>query len=183
VPWPLPPDWSDPVRETLGFKTDVLRPRNGAEPQRRKLRQAPLRSFAFGALAHAAERRLLDAVRFDHGGRLWALPIWPDLQLVGPIASGAGEIACSTAGYDFTDGGQALLWRALNDFEVVEVATIGEGALTLAGATTQAWAAGTRLYPLRQARLTGSAEETARSDDVARLQLSFEIAEPCDWPA
>src|SRR5690606_28652711 len=64
VPWPVPPDWSDPVRETLGWLTDVLRPRNGKEPQRRKLRTSPRRSFQFAVLASAAERRLVDAVRF-----------------------------------------------------------------------------------------------------------------------
>lgn len=183
VPWPLPPDWSDPVRETLAFRTDVLRPANGAEPQRRKLRLAPRRSFAFSALAQRAERRLLDAVRRDRGGGLWALPIWADLQQVGPVAAGAASIACATTGYDFADGGQALLWRGLNEWEVVDVASVGVASLTLASVTGQAWPAGTRLYPLRAARLTGSAEETAKSDQVARLQLNFELAEACDWPA
>ncbi|MDF5999791.1 hypothetical protein P4050_15850 [Pseudomonas aeruginosa] len=63
---------------------------------------------------HAAavdrERQLLDMTLFGWGARIWALPIWPDIQLLHqPLAAGSLGIPCDTAGLDFRDGGLAML--------------------------------------------------------------------------
>lgn len=182
VPWPVPPDWTRPVRESLAWLTDVLpRARSGMQ-QKRKLRLAPRRRFSFEVLADAADRRIADAVRFDHSGRVWLLPIYPDVQLLAAdLAEDVTEIPCRTAGFDFVAGGQAILWSAANAFEVVAIDSIDEDGLTLVAPTAQGWARGTRLYPARAARIQPGADESHLSDDASRTRLEFAIDGPSDW--
>lgn len=183
VPWPVPPDWSAGVRERLAWLTEMLPARNGVT-QKREMRLAPRRDFTFKVVADAQARRVADALLFERGAQLWALPIWHDVQLLGTALTAGGDtIACDTAGFDFTVGGSALLWRSVNDFELVTIATIGASSLTLAGTLASSWPRGTRLYPTRKARSIDASEEGAWNDDAGERRITFAIDEPCDWTA
>lgn len=147
--WPVPPDWADGVRETLDWLTNHLPARNG-KAQKRELRQAPRRVLEFSVINDEQGRRVADAILNDAGGKYWLLPMWHDVQLlVQPLASGSSSIACAPAGRDFRADGQALLWAAINDWAVLEVDDVVDGAVVLKAATTRTWPAGTRLYGLR----------------------------------
>lgn len=185
VAWPVPPDWKRPVRESLSWLTDVMQAPTSGVTQHRGLREAPRRSFTFDMVAQGQERRVAEALIADRGGRGdWALPIWPDVQLLGSgVALGAETIPCDPVDRDFVAGGRALLWRSLRQWELVEVADVTEDSLALSGATTQAWPAGTRLYPVRRARLSDGPEETIWTDLSGRRSLTFQIQEACNWPA
>lgn len=183
VPWPLPPDWGSPVRESLAWFNDVGRSRRAFQSKRR-LRIAPRRSFAFEVQCgpDPEERRLADALRHDHGAREWLLPVFPDVQIISAVAAASDTVACRTEGFDFSDGGQALLWRAPRQWEIVPVASVSPGGLSLDGTTAATWGNGTRLYPLRAARLARPVDERAQTDRIARLRLEFDVDEACDWP-
>jgi hypothetical protein len=180
VLWPVPPDWGTPVRETLAWLTDYLSSRNGKR-QKRQLRVAPRRTFEFTVIATADNRRLLDALGFDQGARQWLLPIWPDgQQLAASLSLGSTTVPCATAGRDFRAGGQAVLWSAINHWELLAVGTVAADSLTLTTATAAIWPAGTRLYPLRVAVTAASAAESLYSDDASALKVKLQIDEPCD---
>lgn len=180
--WPVSPDWSNGVQETLTWLTDVLQATASASTQHRGLRIAPRRTIACELLAGGQERRTADMLLAGYGGA-WLLPIWPDGQrLIGTLASGIDIVPCVTAGFDFVVGGQALIVDAVNAWEVVEIASIAAGYLALANPTLSAHGPIARLYPLRRARVQAGAEERLRSDDVGRRSITFDIIEPCDWP-
>lgn len=182
VLWPVPPNWDQPVVETLAWLTDVARARNGTQ-QKRQLRLAPRRSFQFVIAADADDRRLVDAVACDVGVRQIHLPIYPDLQvLAGALTAGVTRVPCATSGYDFTTGGLAVLWKDVRTWELVTVQSIETGALNLSAPTALPWAAGTRLYPVRVARLAEPVKFSAHSDEVAQATVSLLIDEACDWP-
>ncbi|HDS1834387.1 TPA: hypothetical protein QEM98_000472 [Stenotrophomonas maltophilia] len=184
VPWPVPPDWSSGVRETLAWLTDVLRSNRTGYTQHRQLRLSPRRTFTFDVLAEAQARRVADALLFDRGTKLWALPIWHDVQrLLNPVAVGATIIPCRTTGFEFREGGQAMLWRSVNAFEVVTIDAVLGDSLALLQPLGAAWGGGTRLYPLRAARVVDGSQESAWNDVAGKRSVSFEIAEVCDWPA
>jgi hypothetical protein len=183
VPWPLPPTWGQAVTETLAWLTDVLVARDGTQ-QKRQLRLAPRRAFAFRVVANEDNLRLLDAVSFDQGVRQWLLPIYPDGQrLEADLAAGATTLPCRTAGFDFIAGGEALLWRSGRAWERISIDAVGDGVLTLTAGPATAWGAGTRLYPLRLARLQQPPKANAHSAAVATVDVTLQIDEPCDWPA
>jgi len=182
VPWTIVPDWSNGVQESLSWSTDVMQANATAVTQHRSLRASPRRSFTFALAADAQNRRAADMLLAGHSG-LWPLPIWPDVQwLVAPLAGGVMAIPCVTAGYDFVDGGKALLYTAVNTWEIVTIDTVEADHLALSVATVGAYGVGSRLYPLRDARVQDQAVEQLSSDNVSNRSITFDIDEVCDWP-
>lgn len=184
IAFTLTPDWADGVTERLAWLTDVMTSPTGDE-QRRALRIAPRRAFEAKLIAEGRERSLLDMALFGWGGRLFALPIWPDQQwLPTDVALGATSIACDPTDRDFKIGGLALLRGATAfDYEAVEVKAIAPTALTLARPTQRAWPAGTRLFPTRSAQLLQQPTPKRVTDRLATAEVEFTIMEACDWPS
>ncbi len=182
--WPFTPNWEQPVTETLAWLTDVQRSSTGAE-LRRALRLAPRRSFAAQVLAAGPERTLFDLWVHTRASSPLALPIWPDMQLLGAdLLPGSMAVACRTVGFDFVAGGQAaLLGESALDGELVTVDTVTPEGLTLGGPVIRTWPASTRLYPVRQARLAELPEVTRKTDALLTAEVRFSVQEPCDWPA
>lgn len=185
APWPLVPDWTQPVRESLEWLTDILQASRTPVSQHRALRSVPRRRLAWRALAGAQDRRLADLMLADRGARTWWAPIWPDVQGVDvDLADDASTLPCMTAGFDFAAGGRALLWRSPRQWQLVDLTAVAADHLVLGGAVGAAWPAGTMLFPVRLARIDGAPEEQHLSDDVgARDNMAAQIVEPCAWPA
>ena len=184
IAWAFAPDWGDGVTETLTWATDILQSESGME-QRRAIRLAPRREFEASLLVDGRERQLLDLSLFGWGSRVWALPIWPDIQLTqADVPAGATAIPCSTTGRDFRAGGLALL-RGESAFrvEVVEVLSVEPSGLVLKRTTQQDWPDGSRLYPARPAQLTEQPRAIRLSDRADRLDARFLVVEACDWSA
>lgn len=184
IAWAFAPDWGDGVTETLTWATDILQSESGME-QRRAIRLAPRREFEAPMLVEGRERQLLDLALFGWGARVWALPIWPDVQLLpAVVTAGATNIACATAGRDFRPGGLALL-RGESAFavEVAEVLGVTPTGLTLKRGPQQTWPAGSRLYPARPAQLAEQPSSARLTDRAERLDVRFLVVEACDWPA
>lgn len=184
IAWAFAPDWGDGVTETLTWATDILQSESGME-QRRSIRLSPRREFEASLLVEGRERQLLDLSLFGWGARVWALPIWPDVQLLTTaVTAGATNIVCTTTGRDFRQGGLAML-RGESSFavEVVEVLSVEPTALVLKRATQQTWPAGSRLYPVRPAQLVEQPSSSRLTDRVDRLDARFLVLEASDWPA
>ena len=184
VAWAFAPDWADGVHETLEWMTDILASESLAE-QRRALRLAARRSLAAPMLIDGRERQLFDLAMFDWGARIWALPIWPDIQiLTSPIALGAMRITCATQYLDFYDGGLAMLrGESAFDLEVVQIDGIDSTGIDLMRPTSAAWPVGTRLYPARPAQLTSEPDQTRLTDMALSAEVEFVIVEAGDWAA
>lgn len=183
IAWAFAPDWGEGILERLTWATDILQSESGVE-QRRAVRLAPRREFEAPVLVEGRERQLLDLALFGWGARVWALPIWPDIQLLDvAVPAGASSIACATAGRDFRDGGLALL-RGESAFavEVVEVLSVAAGGMTLQRQTQRAWPAGSRLYPARAAQLVEQPSSVRLTDRADRLDVRFLVVEASDWP-
>lgn len=184
VLWPVPADWGgNGVRETLEWLSELLPARN-RKTQKRQLRQVPRRTFEFDIITDEQLSRVADTLLNDQGSKDWLLPIWHDVQLLGvELANSSLAVPCRTVGFDFVQGGQAVLWISVNRWEVVDIEAIEVDQLTLQDTTTFAWPAGTRLYPLRRGHLVEQPQETRWSDDKGTRKVQFIIDEPCAWPA
>lgn len=148
------PNWAEPVRERMNWLTDVLTTQSGIE-QRIGLRGAPRRGIEYELVTLSrSETSRLENMLLGWQARLFAVPVWTDVQaLAAPLAAGSLSIPCTTVDYEFAADGLALLWRANDEHEAVEVASVGASSLTLKLATLADWPAGTRLYPIRLGRL------------------------------
>lgn len=179
--WTFAPDWSASVLERLEWKTDVLRSFDGSE-QRRALRLAPRKAYEFDAFFLGRERRLAETIAFGWGGRVWALPVWPDgVDTAADVASGALFVACETEGLDFAPGAFAIFLRDAFASEVVEIAEVVPSGLHLARPTRSAWPSPSRLYPARTARLRDQIRFSRWDFDTSAARVAFELAEPVDF--
>lgn len=182
VLWPVPADWGTDVREALEWLSDVQPARNRAS-RKRQLRQVPRRSFTFDIITDEQHSRVADTLLNDRGSRTWLLPIWHDVQLLADtLPADSPTIPCRTAGFDFVQGGQAVLWLAVNQWEIVDIDTIEVDHLVLADTTSSNWGPGTRLYPVRRGHLVEQPQEARWSDDKGTRPVRFMIDEPCAWP-
>lgn len=183
VLWPVPADWANGVRETLEWLSDLLPARN-RRTQKIQLRQVPRRSIEFNVITDDQLSRVTDTLLNDCGSRTWLLPIWHDIQLLAarlPVDS--PWIPCRTDGFDFVQGGQVLLWRSVNRWEIVEIEEIEANRLLLVETTSSGWSAGTRIYPLRRGHLVDQPQEARWTDSQGTRSVQFLIDEPCAWPA
>lgn len=183
IAWSFAPDWADGVVERLTWATDILQSESGVE-QRRAIRLAPRREFEASMYVEGRERQLLDLALFGWGSRVWALPIWHEVQLLGVgVSAGALSITCSTQYLDFRAGGLAMLrGESAGASETVEVDSVTPGSLLLKRATQQTWPAGSRLYPVRSAQLTQQPDLARLTDTASSADVQFLVVEPCDWP-
>lgn len=182
IPFAFAPDWADGVIERISFLTNVLTSPTGTE-QRRALRLSPRRIFEAPVIVDGAVRQYFDMSMWGWSGRTWALPIWPDIQLLAaPLPEGALEVPCLVDGRDFYAGGLALLLgQRPQDAEVVEIEALTGDSLILLRPTQKSWSRGTRLYPVRTARLTSMPEVTRITDQAASAAVSFLVLDPSDW--
>lgn len=179
--WALTPDWSAGVRETLQFKTDVMTAWSGAE-QRRALRIAPRRQFQFSAPMGQQERRVIEAALFAWSSMVWALPIFSDGQrIASALTPGVFTVPCDTINRDFVAGGLAILIRDAANYEVLQVASVSGTTLSLSNAVAGSWPSGSRLYPVRTARLASYPKIARENGQYATVQPEFVTVEPCDW--
>jgi hypothetical protein len=187
VLWPLLPNWKRAISEALEFRTRVLGPTLTGLRQKRRMRLAPRRSFAFEVHPHHQSRRLLDTIRFSQGKLDWALPVWPDRQSLAatlPVAS--TSVPCLTAGYDFAVGRYAVLRKPsiyTTEFEIVQIDSIDPGAINLVAETEQEWPVGTHLFPLRAAKVSDNGNSASLyNGEVSTLSVDMDVSEVCDWP-
>lgn len=181
--WMLPPDWGNPVVETLAWLTDVQEAIDGSE-YREPVRDTPRRQWEFDVIAEGQDRQQVEAALYDWTARSWALPVWPDISwLAAALPAGSVSIPVTTSGLDFAPGGLAMLWSDARTFELVEVDTVAADALSLLNPTAASWPAQTRLYPCRTAHLTDAPKLTRVTDRLTTTTARFDCIEPCDWPA
>lgn len=181
--WPIAPDWSDGMREQLTWSTEILTASATAVTTHRSLWGGPRRRFTFDLFDADREFRLAQMLLGGWGGA-WLLPIWPDQQwLATTVWPESTSVACRTAGFDFVEGGQVLLYRDAQRWEVAEVAQILPTGLELAAPVLGTYGRGARLFPLRRAYAEQGACSRFTSARTARVSLAFDVAEPCDWPA
>lgn len=181
-PWRV--DWANGVREKLTWATDILQSRTGAE-QRRALRLAPRRNLSAPLFLDKRERQFFDIAMFGWASRVWAVPIWFDIQLLaGALSAGAVVIACDTLQRDFRANGLImLLGETAFQYETAEILSITPTQLTLKRPLINSWPAGTRLYPARTAQLEQAPRLTRLTDELQSTDVDFLIVEPCEWPA
>lgn len=155
VAWTFPPEWGRGVMERLEWKTDVMQAFDGSE-QRVALRALPRRSFEFEFWSDSAQvRRKLEALLWNWGALIWALPIWTDGTTVSSTAA-IGDTTVNVGGTtnrDFIPGGLAVLMTNPLTFEVVEILSVGTSSLVLARQLETEWPASTRVFPARTAYL------------------------------
>jgi hypothetical protein len=171
--WPWRPNWRDPPRERLEWKTDVMEAWDGTE-QRVRLREYPRQSCEFTVTAAGMERRKLSSALWDWQAKDWHMPIWHDeTRLTSGVSAGATTLACDTRWRNWFVGGPVVISDGARAEAVTLSAVASDSSLTV-GATTLNWPAGSRCAPARLARITAVTPRAVKSPDISEWNIAWE---------
>lgn len=178
-------NWKEPLDETISFLTDVMRSVEACE-QRRKLRQTPRRSFDVDLLLTGPERTFWDLFIHSLGPRDVLCPLyWDVVAVTSPLLVGSTDrIDFDTTRRDwaFQAGGAAIIQR--NDaltYEVVEIAAVDDEGIDLVGPVQRQWPRGTKIMPLRRAKIDGTGDMSAITAGVATISARLLLKESNPW--
>lgn len=187
----ITPNWKEGIIERLEWLTDVLASESGAE-QRRALRADPRRTFEASFLRQGPLRAMLDSFLTGVGQDEFLLPLWHEaIKMIDGIdesANGVDFISGMGSEREWMKGDLALVINGdPNHYDVLVVGVVNEDGMIWETPPERTWPPGTKIYPLRKARITESSAMENRSEDVGELQVrftmsdSFRVAE--DWYA
>lgn len=189
ISWPFDPQTG--VKETLGFKTDIMEARDGHE-QRVRVRRLPRQTFGVEyKISVPRERTTMLNRLLGNSGNLFAVPVWIFARkLLAAVAPGATTISVDTTNADFrqsTDDKTELymIWRAYNDFEIVQ-ATVGGVSATgiqLVSAIEGTHAAGSYVIPMQLMLARDPVAWRSRGNGVMTATVQWLSAEQTDLAA
>lgn len=181
----FPIDWAANVRERLEWRTDTIDAAEDGSEQTRDNRPTPRRWFEVTTLNSGAARQRLGALAWRFGSSPWYLPLVTEgVELTSPAAAAAIEVDADVAGRDFAAGGVVMLKHPdrPEQYELAEVSTIA-GTLGLQEPLAGAWPAGTRVLPVRRARLDDAFSASGFSHEASVSRVRFRLEGPNPWPA
>lgn len=126
--------------ERLGFLTDVQRGLDGTE-QRIALRERPRQTFeaVYIETEEPYNNRLKNLLIGRASlGQTIGVPMFQQYRNLGADASiNDTTVTVETDDTEWRDGGNLVLWRSADDFEVVRIDTVGSGVINVDGVLTQ----------------------------------------------
>lgn len=180
VGFALRPNWDFPLLERLEWLNEIIESRAGIE-QRIQLRKNPRRGFEYRLLAASdRERVMLENLLAGSQSRIFSMPVWIDAAILSSaVASGATSIQVNTANRDYAVDNLLALSYGL-DVEWAEISALGATSVTIKSALVKAWPAGSKVVPVRSARLPQSnLSVNYGSDASADCLLRFSLED--DW--
>ncbi|MCH9691038.1 MAG: hypothetical protein K0U59_03060 [Gammaproteobacteria bacterium] len=177
VGWIFAPDWSQPVIERLEWLTQVMESHSGKE-QRVRLRTGARRSLEYSLLLGTHRERVrLENLLHAWQARVFGLPLWPQVQVTSQmIYVGALSLPIDSANKDFIVGGLVGLVLG-SDSEFAEVTEVQTNTLVLKSPLEKSWPPGTKLLPVKPARLQGELKLDYLNDAIVQTRARFQLEE------
>ena len=175
VVWSFRPNWSDGITERMEWLTDVLTAYDGTE-QRVRLRSNARRVIEYAFAVEGNDARLLEALTFGWGGRLYCLPVWWEADfLPSGIAAGATSVTVTDAALkDYRADGLVVFLRDSEFHEAVEIKSVVDNTINLKLPLANSFPPGTRVAPAVLARLAGETQYTHITDRIVTGRGRFE---------
>ena len=176
VVWSFRPNWSDGITERMEWLTDVLTAYDGTE-QRVRLRSNARRVIEYAFAVEGNDARLLEALTFGWGGRLYCLPVWWEADfLPSGIAAGATSVTVTDAALkDYRADGLVVFLRDSEFHEAVEIKSVVDNTINLKLPLANSFPPGTRVAPAVLARLAGETQYTHITDRIVTGRGRFEV--------
>jgi len=145
--WPFCP--TVPMLEALEWFTDARTSHSGLDA-RARYRNKPRRTYEVSAVLKHPDYTRAANILFDGAAYPWAMPIWPERTVGVDVTAGAGSLTVDTDTATYDD--LAIIWKSPTAWEVVDIATVGSGSLTLSGTVVASYT-NARIMPLRLGRI------------------------------
>lgn len=184
--WTLLPNWKDGIVERLSWQTDVLASETDAE-QRRSVRRNARRSFEASFLRQRAQAQRMDAFFSGVGPVTFLVPLWHEqVKMLDGIDMEASGVTLNDLRFrEFRKGDIVFVNNGDPDqYDLLEVGDVQDTRFSWASPPPRRWPAGTRIYPMRTARIVTQNPKMSRvTDTVSTAQVLFDLVEPYQVPA
>lgn len=179
------PNWANPIVERVEFNTEIL-PSESDDEQRRSLRRFPRRSFEASFARHDLRRARLASFARGIGRDKFLMPLWHESFT---IVSNLGLTVQFPTGTlwmrEFVAGG--LVWvnngiQNVDELLTVLSVNLVTDVVTFTSAPTLSWPAGSKIMPVRVARMLDAPTMNNLTDRVGQMQMRFTLADSEKWP-
>lgn len=171
---PMSPEWSKSMKETLEWKTDVIKSYNGLE-QRAQIRDKPRRFQSYNYTLSDLEAQQLDNLLWGWVNRLYAVPHWTESTLNQvDLFQGQDAILTDTDNYAWAPGCLMFITNGI-DYEMQEVLEVNEGEVVLKKGLDNNWGRPNVLCPANLARIDGDLSSKTKRDssNITTAVLQF----------
>ena len=171
---PIAPDWAKSVKETLEWKTDIIKSYNGEE-QRAQIRNKPRRIQSYYYTLKDLQAQQMDNLLWGWVNRLYAIPHWSDTTLnQTDLFVGQTGILTDTDNYAWSVGGLMFLTDGVN-YEMQEVLEVNPGQIVLKKGLDNNWQRPSVIGPANLARIDGdmSSKTKRKAANITTATLQF----------
>lgn len=173
------PNWKSGVTETLAWLTDVMSSETAVE-QRRSLRRYPRRTFEYDFLRENTGRARIENFLAGVGKRDCLVPLWHEQfsLLTTPTDDGVVEFPAGTLPDREFDIGDLVLITTTNfdRYGVLTVVDTNDDVMTVnAIEDIGTWPRGSRIVPLRRAKMLDSVTLDNVTDRVGTTRMRFTL--------
>lgn len=175
--WGIRPE--KPFQERLIFQTDVLPARSG-KTKRASLASDPRQSWNYRYIMdNGEETQSLENLLFDFQSKFFAVPVWEhESRITSAVTIGDTVITVDATEFrDYRVGGLVVLYTDRNTFEPIEIASITATTITLAEATTAAYAVGASALPLFMYNARSEVDGFDYQNNLSVLDVRFDNTE------
>lgn len=175
------PNWADGVLERVSYLTDIPTSETGSE-QRRSLRRHPRREFDVSFMRHGVLRSRLNNFLLGIGRRVFWMPMWQEqFRLKTTLGVSVQFPEGSISMREFRVGDRVLATAGdPDDYEVLNVQSINydTDTLTWSSPPIKSWVAGSRIIPMRRARIENASDHGSPTDRVGVGKIRFSLVDP-----
>jgi len=171
-----------PIRETLAFKTDIIRLFDGTE-QRIKTREAPRQSFDFTVRTDDDRTRdKINAVLFDWQARVFGVPMWHESEPVDAAISISDlVIQVDTTTSDYRVDSLVMVYDGDFNFEALEIESFNATSITVKTGFLKPFDTLSALVmPLRSAYTKPSLSNNRFAIGPSDFKMTFDVLDNID---
>lgn len=191
VLFPFPPAWRNALVERFEYMTDVLLSYDGTE-QRMRLRKFPRKFYEFEVSAFpdtekgvnlAESSQFMDRLLWGFQNRRFTIPVWTDcLVLSSDVTIGTTVFPVDPVNLDFRVGGLMVIWKGVDNFEVLNILSLAGNQITTISGTSQAFTGPVRIYPGHVARLETTVQNQRPFDQFSFSTLLWRVEDNDEVP-
>ena len=171
-------EYESPVKETLGFLTDIIEAIDGKE-QRISLRNEPRQTFEVVYKLDGNDRQRMQSILMEWMDKVFGFPLQHEkLILKADVSATATQYQVSGADdVDLRVGGLAVIISDVNTFDVINISAKTDTLITASDPAVNGYSAGTPIYPLRAAHIIGAVAGARSPNNLETFKITFEVTD------
>ena len=170
VIWHYKPKY--PFKERFEWKTDIITSFKGE--QRIRLRDSGRQGIAFTSVISSTDYTKAKALAFQWVHRVFGVPVWIDMRLVGTINAGAMSINVDTTNADFRADDIILIWSSNDSFEALETTNISASLIDLKSPVINSYS-NAYAIPIRYANALNGLTFSRDADLLIQVEGDFTV--------